>query len=70
MTSPFNWRSQPSILAQDKDINGVNRRKSEQATLLKKGDFIINGHDPRTPYNQVNAYGRAVSIKRTPTAKS
>jgi hypothetical protein len=58
--SPFNWRAQPSVLANDHDINGVNRRKSQQATALKKAPFILNGVDPRTPHNQVNAYGRAV----------
>jgi hypothetical protein len=57
--SPFNWRAKPSILAADHDINGVNARKSIQATNLKKTPFVVGLHDPRTPCNQVNAYGRA-----------
>ena len=63
--SPFNWRSKPSIMATDREFNGINHRNSKQATMLKKTPFIINGKDPRTPPNQVNAYGRAVVSKPT-----
>ena len=61
--SPFNWRAQPSVLANDPDINGINHRKSQQATALKKAPFILNGVDPRTPHNQISVCGRAVVAK-------
>lgn len=64
--SPFNWKSKPSVFAKDPDLNGINARRSRQASALKKNDLYICGNDPRTlhnPANQVNTYGRAVVAK-------
>lgn len=61
--SPFNWQGKPSIFTQSADHNGVNSRRSAQATAIKKTPFIINGADPRTPHNQCNTFGRAVVAK-------
>lgn len=61
--SPFNWRSQPSTLADDNAFNGVDHRRSVVASGIKKTYFAIGSNDPRTPFNQVNTYGRAVVAK-------
>ena len=61
--SPFNWQAQPSTFAKDADLNGINARRSRAAAATKKTFFAINQKDNRTPFNQVNAYGRAVVAK-------
>ena len=60
--SPFDT-SGPSLLSQDAHFNGINTRRARQAAALKKEPFSINGRDVRTPYNQINVYGRAVVAK-------
>lgn len=60
--SPFDT-SGPSLLSQDAHFNGINTRRAKQAMALKKYPFVLNGKDMRTPFNQVNVYGRAVVSK-------
>jgi hypothetical protein len=62
-SSPFNWKATPSVFADDPAMNGINAQRARSAAKLKKTFFAINNKDNRTPFNQVNTYGRAVVAK-------